>query len=114
MGVVGRAGEYAAGLGVGPAPAGEDDVLAAGGHMNEGEWPSRLGIPGIPSEAEELMVMRDITLARLTGGRVHFQHLSTDGSIAMVRAAKAGGLAITAEAAPHHFTLTDECCAGYD
>ncbi len=58
--------------------------------------------------------MRDIALARLTGGRIHFQHLSTDGSIAMVRAAKAGGLAVTAEAAPHHFTLTDECCATYD
>ena len=82
--------------------------------MHEGEWSSRLGIPGIPSEAEELMVMRDIALARLTGARIHFQHLSTDGAIAMVRAAKAGGLAVTAEAAPHHFTLTDECCASYD
>ena len=109
-----RALEYASGLGVTLAQHCEDDALSVGGHMNEGEWSSRLGIPGIPSEAEELMVMRDITLARLTGGRVHFQHLSTDGSIAMVRAAKAGGLAITAEAAPHHFTLTDECCAGYD
>jgi len=109
-----RALEYASGLGVTLAQHCEDDALSVGGHMNEGEWSSRLGIPGIPSEAEELMVMRDITLARLTGGRVHFQHLSTDGSIAMVRAAKGGGLAITAEAAPHHFTLTDECCAGYD
>jgi dihydroorotase len=82
--------------------------------MNEGAWSSKLGIPGIPAEAEELMVMRDIALARLTGGRVHFQHLSTAGSIAMVRAAKAGGLAVTAEATPHHFTLTDERCASYD
>src|SRR5690606_16583199 len=79
-----------------------------------GEWSSRLGLPGQPSEAEELMVMRDIALARLTGARVHFQHLSTAGSIAMVSAAKAGGMAVTAEAAPHHFTLTDACCAGYD
>src|SRR5207248_1831385 len=63
---------------------------------------------------EELMVMRDIALARLTGARIHFQHLSTDGSVAMVRAAKAGGLAVTAEATPHHFTLTDACCASYD
>ena len=109
-----RALEYAGGLGVTLAQHCEDESLSLGGHMNEGEWSSRLGIPGIPSEAEELMVMRDITLARLTGGRVHFQHLSTDGSVAMVRAAKAGGLAITAEAAPHHFTLTDECCASYD
>jgi len=109
-----RALEYASGLGVTLAQHCEDESLSAGGHMHEGEWSSRLGIPGIPSEAEELMVMRDIALARLTGARVHFQHLSTDGSIAMVRAAKAGGLAITAEATPHHFTLTDECCATYD
>jgi dihydroorotase len=109
-----RALEYASGLGVTLAQHCEDEALSSGGHMNEGEWSSRLGIPGIPAEAEELMVMRDITLARLTGGRVHFQHLSTEGSVAMVRAAKAGGLAITAEATPHHFTLTDEYCASYD
>src|SRR5690606_37128945 len=71
-------------------------------------------LPGQPSEAEELMVMRDIALARLTGGRVHFQHLSTAGSVAMVAAAKAGGVRVTAEAAPHHFTLTYACCATYD
>ena len=82
--------------------------------MHEGEWSSRLGLGGQPAEAEELMVMRDIALARLTGVRVHFQHLSTAGSVAMVRAAKAGGLPVTAEATPHHFTLTDACCAGYD
>jgi dihydroorotase len=109
-----RALEYASGLGVTLAQHCEDESLSAGGHMHEGEWSSRLGIPGIPSEAEELMVMRDIALARLTGARVHFQHLSTGGAIAMVRAAKVGGLAVTAEAAPHHFTLTDECCASYD
>src|SRR5206468_9659335 len=106
-----RALEYASGLGVTLAQHCEDAALAAGGHMHEGEWSSRLGIPGVPAEAEELMVLRDITLARLTGGRVHFQHLSTEGSLAMVRAAKAGGLAVTVEATPHHFTLTDECCA---
>jgi dihydroorotase len=82
--------------------------------MNEGEWSARLGLPGQPAEAEELMVMRDIALARLTGARVHFLHLSTAGSVAMVAAAKAAGLPVTAEAAPHHFTLTDACCAGYD
>jgi dihydroorotase len=109
-----RALEYASGLGVTLAQHCEDESLSAGGHMHEGEWSSRLGIPGIPSEAEELMVMRDIALARLTGARIHFQHLSTDGAIAMVRAAKAGGLAVTAEATTHHFTLTDECCATYD
>jgi dihydroorotase len=109
-----RAFEYASGVGVTLAQHCEDESLAAGGHMHEGEWSSRLGIPGVPAEAEELMVMRDIALARLTGGSVHFQHLSTAGAIAMVRAAKNGGLTITAEATPHHFTLTDECCAGYD
>ena len=102
-----RALEYASGLGVTLAQHCEDDALAAGGHMHEGEWSSRLGIPGQPAEAEELMVMRDLALARLTGARVHFQHLSTAGSVAMVRAARAAGLPVTAEATPHHFTLTD-------
>jgi dihydroorotase len=109
-----RALEYGGGLGVTLAQHCEDAALAGGGHMNEGEWSSRLGIPGQPAEAEELMVMRDIALARLTGARVHFQHLSTAGSVAMVRAARAAGLPVTAEATPHHFTLTDECCASYD
>ena len=113
--------EYAGGLGhlTGGQPVVlaqhcEVSALTEGGHMHEGEWSSRLGIGGQPAEAEELMVMRDIALSRLTGGRVHFQHLSTAGSVAMVRAAKAAGLPVTAEATPHHFTLTDECCAAYD
>jgi dihydroorotase len=89
-------------------------ALSEGGVMHEGEWSARLGLGGQPSEAEELMVMRDIALARLTGTRIHFQHLSTAGSVAMVRAAKAGGLPVTAEATPHHLSLTDACCAGYD
>jgi dihydroorotase len=89
-------------------------ALTEGACMHEGEWSARLGLGGQPSEAEELMVMRDIALARLTGTRIHFQHLSTAGSVAMVAAAKAGGLPVTAEATPHHFTLTDACCAGYD
>jgi len=108
-----RAFEYASALGVTLAQHCEDKVLAAGGHMHEGEWSSRLGVPGQPAEAEELMVARDIALARLTDGRIHFLHLSTAGSIAAVRAAKADGLAVTAEAAPHHFTLTDAAVAGY-
>jgi dihydroorotase len=109
-----RALEYATGLGVTLAQHCEDAALAAGGHMHEGEWSSRLGIPGQPAEAEELMVLRDITLARLTGARVHFQHLSTAGSVELVRAARARGLPVTAEATPHHFTLTDAECASYD
>ncbi|MST32069.1 amidohydrolase family protein [Acidimicrobiaceae bacterium USS-CC1] len=109
-----RALEYASGLGVTLAQHCEDEALAAGGHMHEGAWSSRLGIAGQPAEAEELMVMRDIALCRLTGAPVHFLHLSTAGSLAMVRGAKAGGLPVTAEAAPHHFTLTDEAVAAFD
>jgi dihydroorotase len=109
-----RALEYAADLGVILAQHCEDETLAAGGHMHEGEWSSRLGIAGQCAETEELMVMRDIALARLTGGRVHFQHLSTAGSIAMVRAARANGVPVTAEATTHHFTLTHAECASFD
>lgn len=112
-----RALEYAGGLGVTLAQHCEDLALAAGGHMNEGEWSSRLGLPGVPAEAEEIMVMRDIALVGLTahfGSRLHFLHLSTAGSVAMVRAAKARGLRVTAEVAPHHLTLTEEAVSGYD
>jgi dihydroorotase len=109
-----RALEYASDLDITLAQHCEDDALAAGGHMHEGAWSSRLGIPGIPAEAEELMVMRDLALVRLTGGRLHFLHLSTSGSVAMVGAAKVQGLPVTAEAAPHHFTLTDAEAAGFD
>jgi len=109
-----RALEYASSLGVVLAQHCEDAGLAAGGHMHEGEWSSRLGIPGVPAEAEELMVQRDIALCRLTGAPVHFLHLSTARSVELVRQAKADGLPVTAEAAPHHFTLTHEVVQGYD
>jgi dihydroorotase len=118
-----RALEYASGIKVdGPdgqvgivlAQHCEDPVLAGGGHMHEGEWSSRLGIPGQPAEAEELMVLRDLALARLTGARVHFQHLSTARSVEMVRAAKAAGVPVSCEATTHHFTLTHASCASYD
>jgi len=109
-----RALEYASGLGVTLAQHCEDEALAAGGQMHEGEWSSRLGIAGQPAEAEELMVMRDLALCRLTGAPVHFLHLSTAGSVAMVAAAKASGLPVTAEVAPHHFTLTDAEVASFD
>ena len=92
----------------------EDPDLAGDGAMHEGAWSSRLGIPGRPAAAEEVVVARDIVLAELTGAHVHFLHVSTAGAVEMVRAAKARGLRVTAEAAPHHFTLTDECCAGFD
>ncbi|CAN5659075.1 dihydroorotase [soil metagenome] len=111
-----RALEYGTGLdpAVVLAQHCEDDGLAAGGHMHEGEWSSRLGIPGVPAEAEELMVLRDLVLARLTCAPVHFQHLSTARSIDLVRTAKAAGLPVTCEATTHHFTLTHADCAGYD
>lgn len=92
----------------------EVNELSAGGHMHEGEWSSRLGLQGQPAEAEELMVMRDVALVRLTGARMHFLHLSTAGSVEIVRAAKRSGLPVTAETTPHHFTLTDASCANYD
>jgi dihydroorotase len=109
-----RALEYASSLGVTLAQHCEDAGLAAGGHMHEGEWSSRLGIPGMPAEAEELMVQRDLVLGRLTGAPVHLLHLSTAGSVELVRAAKAAGRRVTAEAAPHHFTLTHAAVASYD
>jgi dihydroorotase len=92
----------------------EDPDLAADGAMHEGAWSSRLGIPGRPAAAEEVIVARDLILAELTGARVHFLHVSSAGTVELVRAAKARGLPVTAEAAPHHFTLTDECCATFD
>jgi len=109
-----RALEYGLALGVTLAQHCEDAYLAEGGQMHEGAWSSRLGLPGLPAEAEELMVMRDIALCRMTGAPIHFLHLSTAGSVAMVRAAKLQGLPITAEAAPHHFTLTDAEAASFD
>ena len=113
-GLMRRALQYATGLGVVLGQHCEDRSLADGGAMHEGEWSSRLGLPGQPAEAEEVMVARDIALSRATGGRVHFLHLSTAGSIDLVRRARAEGVPVTAEVAPHHFTLTDACTSGYD
>jgi dihydroorotase len=109
-----RALEYATALGVTLAQHCEDAGLAGGGCVHEGEWSSRLGLPGVPSEAEEIMVARDLALARLTGARLHLLHLSTAGSVELVRRAKADGSTVTAEAAPHHFALTHEVVRSYD
>jgi dihydroorotase len=114
-GVMRRAMEYARSLpGAVVAQHAEDPALARGGHMHEGAWSSRLGIPGRPAAAEDLIVSRDIELAALTGARVHFLHVSSARAVDMVREAKARGLPVTAEAAPHHFTLTDAACATFD
>ncbi len=109
-----RALEYAGPLGITLAQHCETASLTKGAVMHEGSCCSHLGLPGWPALAEELMVFRDIELVRLTGVPMHFLHLSTARSVALVRAAKAEGLPITAEAAPHHFTLTDECLTGFD
>jgi dihydroorotase len=92
----------------------EDAALSGDGQMHEGERSVALGLRGIPAEAEELMAARDIALARLTGCRLHLLHVSTAGTVELVRRAKAEGLNITAEATPHHFALTDEALEGYD
>jgi len=105
--------EYCLGLDVAILDHPEDCALSEGGAMNEGEVSTDLGLPGIPAAAEEVMVARDIILAELTGARLHLQHLSTKGSIALVREAKARGVKITAETCPHYFTLTDEAVRGY-
>ncbi len=109
-----RALEYASAFGVVLAQHCEDAALSEGGVMHEGAWSSKLGLPGQPAEAEELMVMRDIALCRRTGAPVHFLHMSTAGSVELIRRAKADGLPVTAEAAPHHFSLTDACLQNYD
>ena len=114
-GVMRRALEYAASLpGAVVAQHAEDESLAGGGHMHEGAWSSRLGIPGRPSVAETVIVARDIELCAVTGTPVHFLHCSAAGTVELVRAAKARGLPVTAEVAPHHFALTDACCEGFD
>jgi len=109
-----RALEYALDLGVVLAQHCEVSRLTDGAVMHEGDCCSRLGLPGWPSIAEELMVHRDIELARLTGGQVHLLHLSTAGSVELVRRAKADGLRVSAEATPHHISLSDDLLAGYD
>ena len=106
--------EYAKPLGIVLAQHCEVSSLTKGAVMHEGSCCSRLGLPGWPALAEELMLFRDIELVRLTGVPMHFLHLSSARSVELVRAAKAEGLPITAEAAPHHFTLTDELLESYD
>jgi dihydroorotase len=106
--------EYAKTFGIPVADHCEDLSLASGGAMHEGIVSARLGLKGIPAAAEEIMVARNVILAELTGGHVHLCHMSTRGSIELIRRAKEKGLRVTAEATPHHFTLTHERCEGYD
>jgi dihydroorotase len=92
----------------------EDLNLRSDGVMHEGQVSVRLGLAGMPAAAEEIMVYRDIRLARLTGARLHIAHVSTAGSVAIIREAKLSEIGITAEATPHHFALTDNAVEGYD
>jgi dihydroorotase len=92
----------------------EDLELTRGGVMNEGFESMRLGLRGMPAAAEEIMVYRDIALAELTGGRLHILHVSTAGSVELIRRARQRGVQVTGEACPHHFTLTDRCLRGFD
>ncbi|HEY9516697.1 MAG TPA: dihydroorotase [Gemmatimonadaceae bacterium] len=92
----------------------EEPTLARGGSMNEGMMSARLGLRGIPSEAEEIMVIRDILLARRTGGHVHLAHMSTKGSVELIRWGKERGINVTAEVTPHHLTLTEAAVGEYD
>ena len=108
-----RALEYSLMFGLPVIVHEEDQHLAAGGAMNEGVTSLRLGLRGIPAAAEEVMIARDVALARLTGGRLHVAHVSTAGAVGLVRAAKAEGVPVTAEVTPHHLFLTEEAVAGY-
>ena len=108
-----RALEYSSMFGLPVIAHEEEPHLAAGGAMNEGMTALRLGLRGIPAAAEEVMIARDLALARLTGGRLHVAHVSTRGAVALLREAKAQGLPVTAEVTPHHLFLTEEAVEGY-
>jgi dihydroorotase len=92
----------------------EDDSLVDGGHMHEGIRSASLGLAGRPAEAEEIAVARDLSLARVTGGRLHLCHVSSARTVELVRRAKAEGVRVTAEVTPHHLTFTDEDLVTYD
>lgn len=106
--VMRRAMEYALAFDIPVIDHCEDLHLSEGGCMNEGLVSTELGLPGIPAAAEDVMVARNLALAELTGARLHLAHLSTAGSVRMVREAKSRGIKVTAEACPHHFSLTEE------
>ena len=92
----------------------EESSMTKGGAMNEGPTATMLGVPAIPPVAEEIMVGRDILLARYVGARYHVAHISTAGTLEQVRAARAGGMKVSCEITPHHFSLTEEAVDGYD
>jgi dihydroorotase len=109
-----RALEYASSLDMPVIAHCEDRNLSAGGMMHEGFVSTEIGLPGIPGIAEEVMVARDILLAEYTGAHLHIAHVSTAGAVRLIREAKARGVRVTAETAPHYFTLTDEALRTFD
>ena len=106
--------EYAQTFGIPVADHCEEPTLAAGGAMNEGLVSARLGLKGIPAEAEEIMAIRDILLARRTGGHIHLCHMSTRGSVELIRWGKDRHIHVTAEVCPHHISLTEDAVENYD
>jgi dihydroorotase len=109
-----RALEYARTFALPVISHSEDLELRGQGMMHEGLVSLTLGLKGIPAAAEEVMVFRDLALAGLTGARLHIAHVSTAGAVALIRGAKAAGLKVSAETAPHYFSLTDAAVGGYD
>ena len=106
--------EYARTFGIPVADHCEEPTLASGGTMNEGIVSARLGLKGIPAEAEEIMAIRDILLARRTGGHIHLCHMSTRGSVELIRWGKERHVNVTAEVCPHHLSLTQDAVEGYN
>ena len=113
-GIMRRAMEYARGFDLTVVDHCQDLSLSAGGVMHEGRWSLILGLKGMPAATEDVHVIRDCVLAKLTGASVHIAHVSTRGSVEAVRRAKEAGLPVTCEVAPHHWTLTDNAVADYD
>jgi len=109
-----RGMEYAATFDLPVITHSEDMSLVAGGVMNEGFVSTELGLPANPPQAEEIMIFRDVTLARLAGARLHVAHVSTAGGVEVIRRAKERGAAVTAETCPHYFTLTDDAVRTFD
>ncbi len=109
-----RSMEYAASFGLTVISHPEDKALGRNGCMNEGYLATSMGLKGIPAEAESIMVERDIALAGLTGAKLHLAHISTRKSVEKIRSAKEQGIAVTAETAPHYFTLTEDAVKGYN